>query len=40
VLTPTLLAALAALGILALVPVLARRFLGRRIDTGVPKRHG
>jgi len=40
VLTPTLLAALAALGVLALVPVLARRLWGRRIGAGVaPKRH-
>lgn len=39
VLTPTLLAALVALGLLALVPVAARRFLGRRIDAGVARRH-
>jgi uncharacterized membrane protein YdjX (TVP38/TMEM64 family) len=36
VLTPTLIAALAALGVLALVPVLARRFLGRKLPAGVP----
>jgi uncharacterized membrane protein YdjX (TVP38/TMEM64 family) len=36
VLTPTLLAALSAIGALALVPVLARRFLGRKLPAGVP----
>jgi uncharacterized membrane protein YdjX (TVP38/TMEM64 family) len=36
VLTPTLVAALAAIGVLALVPVLARRFLGRKLPAGVP----
>jgi uncharacterized membrane protein YdjX (TVP38/TMEM64 family) len=36
VLTPTLIAALAAIGALALVPVLARRLLGRKLPTGVP----
>jgi uncharacterized membrane protein YdjX (TVP38/TMEM64 family) len=35
VVTPTLLASLAALGALALVPVLARRILGRRLPAGV-----
>jgi uncharacterized membrane protein YdjX (TVP38/TMEM64 family) len=39
VLTPPMFAALVALGILALVPVLARRFLGRRIGAGVARRH-
>jgi uncharacterized membrane protein YdjX (TVP38/TMEM64 family) len=38
VLTPTLIAALAAIGALALVPVLARRFLGYRIPVGVPSK--
>ncbi len=39
VLTPTLLAALVALGVLALIPVLARRFASGRIHADVPKRH-
>jgi uncharacterized membrane protein YdjX (TVP38/TMEM64 family) len=38
VLTPTLIAALAAIGALALVPVLARRFLGRKLPAGIPSR--
>jgi uncharacterized membrane protein YdjX (TVP38/TMEM64 family) len=38
VLTPTLLCALAALGVLALVPVLARRFFGRKLDAGIPSK--
>jgi uncharacterized membrane protein YdjX (TVP38/TMEM64 family) len=38
VLTPTLLAALVALGLLALLPVLARRLLWRRAAVG-PERH-
>ena len=38
VLTPTLLAALVALGVLALVPVLARRLWGRRMSAGVPSK--
>jgi uncharacterized membrane protein YdjX (TVP38/TMEM64 family) len=36
VLTPTLAAALAALGVLALVPVFARRIWGRKLDACVP----
>jgi uncharacterized membrane protein YdjX (TVP38/TMEM64 family) len=36
VLTPTLLGALAALGVLALVPVFARRLWGRKLGVGVP----
>jgi len=36
VLTPTLLLALAALGLLALLPVLARRLWGRRLGAGLP----
>jgi uncharacterized membrane protein YdjX (TVP38/TMEM64 family) len=36
VLTPTLIAALAAIGALALVPVLAKRFLGRKLPAGAP----
>jgi uncharacterized membrane protein YdjX (TVP38/TMEM64 family) len=36
VLTPTLMAAFAAIGMLALVPMLARRFLGRKLPVGVP----
>jgi uncharacterized membrane protein YdjX (TVP38/TMEM64 family) len=39
VFTPTLLVALAGVGILALVPVVARRLLGRRIDGSVTGRH-
>ena len=35
VLTPTLIAALAALGVLALVPVFARRLWRRKLDAGV-----
>jgi uncharacterized membrane protein YdjX (TVP38/TMEM64 family) len=38
VLTPALLCALAALGVLALVPVLARRFLGRKLNIGPPSK--
>jgi uncharacterized membrane protein YdjX (TVP38/TMEM64 family) len=38
VLTPTLIAALAAIGALALVPVLARRFLGRKLPAGIPSK--
>lgn len=38
VLTPTLIAALAAIGVLALVPVLARRFLGRKLPAGIPSK--
>jgi len=38
VLTPTLIAALVALGALALVPVLARRFLGRKLNAGAPSK--
>lgn len=36
VLTPTLLGALAALGVLALVPVFARRIWGRKLDSCAP----
>jgi uncharacterized membrane protein YdjX (TVP38/TMEM64 family) len=36
VLTPMLIAAFAAIGALALVPVLARRFFGRKLPAGVP----
>jgi uncharacterized membrane protein YdjX (TVP38/TMEM64 family) len=40
VLTPTLLGALAALGVLALIPVFARRLWRRKLAAGVPaKRH-
>jgi uncharacterized membrane protein YdjX (TVP38/TMEM64 family) len=39
VLTPTLLAALVALGVLALLPVVARRMWRRRIGTGIPSKH-
>lgn len=38
VLTPTLIVALAAIGALALVPVLARRFLGRKLPAGIPSK--
>jgi len=38
VLTPTLLWALGALAILALVPTIAKRFLGRKLDAGVPSK--
>ena len=38
VLTPTLLGALAALGVLALVPIFARRIWGRKLDAGVPSK--
>jgi len=38
VLTPTLLGALAALGVLALVPVFARRIWGRKLSAGVPSK--
>jgi uncharacterized membrane protein YdjX (TVP38/TMEM64 family) len=38
VLTPTLLGALAALGVLALVPIFARRVWGRKLDAGVPSK--
>jgi len=38
VLTPTLLWALGALAILALVPAIAKRFLGRKLDAGVPSK--
>ena len=34
VLTPTLLGALVALGVLALVPVVARRVFGRKLGAG------
>lgn len=36
VLTPTLLGALVAFGVLALIPVFARRIWGRRLNIGVP----
>jgi uncharacterized membrane protein YdjX (TVP38/TMEM64 family) len=36
VLTPTVLLALVALGVLALLPVLARRLWGRKIGAGLP----
>jgi uncharacterized membrane protein YdjX (TVP38/TMEM64 family) len=36
VLTPTLLCALAGLGLLALIPALARRIWGRKLHAGVP----
>jgi uncharacterized membrane protein YdjX (TVP38/TMEM64 family) len=40
VFTPTLLAALTAFGMLALIPVAARRIWGRRMSVGIPsKRH-
>jgi uncharacterized membrane protein YdjX (TVP38/TMEM64 family) len=38
VLTPMLIAAFAAIGLLALVPMLARRFLGRKLPAGVPSK--
>jgi uncharacterized membrane protein YdjX (TVP38/TMEM64 family) len=38
VLTPTLLAALAALGVLALVPVFARHLWGRKLDPRAPQK--
>ncbi len=38
VLTPTLLWALGALALLALVPAIAKRFLGRKLDAGVPSK--
>lgn len=38
VLTPTLIAALAAIGVLALVPILTRRFLGRKLPVGIPSK--
>ena len=39
VLTPALLGALVALGVLALIPVVARRVFGRKLGAGVvPKR--
>jgi uncharacterized membrane protein YdjX (TVP38/TMEM64 family) len=39
VLTPTLIAALVALGLLALLPVVARRMWRRRIGAGIPSKH-
>jgi uncharacterized membrane protein YdjX (TVP38/TMEM64 family) len=38
VLTPTLIVALAAIGALALLPVLAHRFLGSRLSAGIPSK--
>jgi uncharacterized membrane protein YdjX (TVP38/TMEM64 family) len=38
VLTPTLLGALAAIGILALIPALAKRIWGRKLNAGVPSK--
>jgi uncharacterized membrane protein YdjX (TVP38/TMEM64 family) len=37
-LTPTLLGALAGFGVLALVPVFARRLWGRKLNVGVPSK--
>jgi uncharacterized membrane protein YdjX (TVP38/TMEM64 family) len=38
VLTPALLCALVALGVLALIPVVARRVFGRKLDAGAPSK--
>ena len=38
VLTPTLLGALAAIGVLALIPAFARRIWGRKLNAGVPSK--
>lgn len=38
VLTPTLLLALGALAVLALIPAVAKRFLGRKLDASVPSK--